>query len=255
MSSRQLRKLQQQRELEQQSKSQPQEEEEEESDDEPLPVQSKPSLFANLAALEDENDEDEAKDSDHEKQPDDEELSEPTPAPAPTASKPKKSKKKKKGKNKAKDNKKEAEGTPKDGLDEIDEALKELNLKPSSGANANHTVPKDEGFERRMQQMDLETVLKGHHKPGKGLSELTLRRNFFIQGKEEWPKSSSGGLSMAVLDDQTAVDGTVEYKYIHDQTYQALQQSFYAYVEMGNPENLVGLLARNRNFGLRATIT
>jgi hypothetical protein len=292
MSSRQLRKLQQQRELEQQSKSQLQEEEEEESDDEILPVQSKPSLFANLAALEDENDEDEAKDSDHEEQPDDEELSEPTPAPAPTANKSKKSKKKKKGKNKAKDNKKEAESTSKNGLDEIDEALKELNLKPSSGANASNTVQKDEGFERvcallgintqhlkvanemrslfgsaaignhdndeggaggrghrrrqRMQQMDLETVLKGHHKPGKGLSELTLRRNFFIQGKEEWPKSSSGGLSMAVLDDQTAVDGTVEYKYIHDQTYQALQQSFYAYVEMGNPENLVGLLARNR---------
>ncbi|KAM3072691.1 hypothetical protein ACMFMF_007025 [Clarireedia jacksonii] len=291
MSSRQLRKLRQQRELEEQSKLRAQEEEEEESDDDPLPVQSKPSLFANLATLKNENDEDDAKDSDHEEQPDDEGLNEPTPPPAPTANKPKKSKKKKKAKNKTKDIKKDPEDTSQNGLDEIDEALKELNLKRSTGANANDTVQKDEGFERvctllgintqhlkvanemrslfgsaaignhdddeagaggrghrrrqRMQQMDLETVLKGHHKPGKGLSELTLRRNFFIQGKEEWPKSSSGGLSMAVLDDQTAIDGTVEYKYVHDQTYQALQQSFYAYVEMGNPENLVGLLARN----------
>jgi hypothetical protein len=52
MSSRQLRKIQQQRELERQAKLQA--EEEEESDDEPVvTTKPKPSLFANLADLED----------------------------------------------------------------------------------------------------------------------------------------------------------------------------------------------------------
>ncbi|ESZ90976.1 hypothetical protein SBOR_8639 [Sclerotinia borealis F-4128] len=290
MSSRQLRKLQQQRELEQQAKLQIQEEEEEEeeSDEEPQILQSKPSLFANLAALEDDDD-DESKEIDEDEEPEEEELSEPTVAA--TTKKPKKSKKKKKANNKGKDKDpaNAVKGTPKKGLDEIDKALKELNLKQTKVANTTSAMEADEDYERvclllgintqhlkvanemrslfgraatenhedpggptgrgarrqRTQQMDLETVLKGHHKPGKGLSELTIRRNYLIQGKDEWPKASSGGLTMAVLDNQEVVDGTIEYKFVHDETYQVVQQTFQAMVEMGDPQNLIGLIQRN----------
>jgi len=49
---------------------------------------------------------------------------------------------------------------------------------------------------------------------------------------------------MAVVDDKTD-DGTVEFRYVHDQTYQTLQQTFQGFVEMGDPQNLIGLLQRN----------
>ncbi|TGO63849.1 hypothetical protein BCON_0010g00140 [Botryotinia convoluta] len=287
MSSRQLRRLQQQRELEQQAKLQAQEEEgeEEESDEEPQPSQSKPSLFANFAALEDLEDDDESKGVDEEE----EELSEPTPVV--TAKKPKKSKKKKKAKNagKGKDSAKAAEAKPKNDLDDIDQALKELNLKKPNATNMTSSIEVDEEYERvcfllgintqhlkvanemrslfgraatepnedpggptgrgarrrqHNQEMDLETVLKGRHQPGKGLPELTLRRNLFIQGKDEWPKSSSGGLTMEVVENQDVVDGTIEYRFVHDQSYQSVQETFQGLVEMGDPQNLIRFIVR-----------
>lgn len=299
MSSRQLRKLQQQRELEQQAKLQAQEEEEaeEESDEEPQPIQSKPSLFANFAALENLEDDDESKDV-GEEEPTEEELSEPTPIV--TAKKPKKSKKKKKAKNagKGKDSAKTAEAKPKDDLDDIDQALKELNLKNPNAANMTSSIEVDEEYERvcfllgintqhlkvanemrslfgraatesnedpggptgrgarrrqHNQEMDLETVLKGRHQPGKGLPELTLRRNLFIQGKDEWPKSSSGGLTMEVVENQDVVDGTIEYRFVHDQSYQSVQETFQGLVEMGDPQNLIRYIVRYREYNLYLT--
>jgi hypothetical protein len=304
MSSRQLRKLRQQRELEEQAKRQEEEEEEEEeeeaeeeeeSDEEPvLPSKSKASLFAKLSALDD-GDEDEEQDVDKEEDQH-EDLSEPGAAPSPATKKQKKSKKKKKGKNKANKPEKSAEKLEHvNGPDEIDIALRQLNiLKPSKGnpaaseeikldpeyervcallgintqylkvanemrnlfgrnATDNHDDaggPVGRGARRRQRaqqrQVDLETALRGHHAPGKGLSELTLKRNNLIQGKDDWPRATTGGLTMAVVDDQREVDGTVEFKYVHDKTYQALQQEFYVYVEMGDPQNLIGLLAKNR---------
>jgi hypothetical protein len=97
------------------------------------------------------------------------------------------------------------------------------------------------------RQVDLETALKGHHAPGKGLSELTLRRNPLIQGKDDWPKGTTGGLTMEMVDNK-APDGTIEFRFVHDKTYQALQSAFHGYVEMGDPQNLIGLLTRNRKF-------
>jgi len=284
MSSRQLRKLQQQRELEQ-AQLQVQAEEEE-SEGEPVALtKPKPSLFANLAALEDEN-QDEDGDEDEEK----DDAPEPVVAATPpsAAKKAKKSKKKKKGK-KAKDATAESEA-PKEDVDDIDAALRELALrKPAGGEHGDTRLTVDPEYERvcallgintqhlkvanemrnlfgkaavevmeepggragrrprqrgRNEQVDLETALKGHHQPGKGLSELTLRRNVFIQGKDDWPRATTGGLTMAVVDDKTD-DGTVEFRYVHDKAYQTLQQTFQGFVEMGDPQNLIGLLTRN----------
>ncbi|TVY15068.1 Ribosome quality control complex subunit 1 [Lachnellula arida] len=290
MSTRQLRKLQQQRELEQ---AQLQAAQQEESEDEPvLPTKSKPSLFANLAALEDaEDDEDEAAEEEPAA-----ELSEAEPTPLSASKKPKKSKKKKKSKGKAKEKGAESQTPqkPENGADEIDAALRELNLKKTAptadsqalptdpeyekictllGVNTQHLKvanemralfgkaateihddpggPTGRGARRRQraaqnQQVDLETALKGHHLPGKGLPELTLRRNNFIQGKDDWPKAPTGGLTMEVIDDPgDGSDGSVEFTYSHNIAYQIIQQTFSALVEMGDPQNLIGLLVRN----------
>lgn len=291
MSTRQLRKLQQQRELEQ-AQAKLEAEAEEESEDE-LPTKSKPSLFANLAALEDEGDnEDEAEEDEPA------ELNEPEPTPLPTAKKPKKSKKKKKGKSKAKENNAESKTPqkPENGVDEIDAAIQELNLKKSAWAKSDEAFPVDPEYEKvctllgvntqhlkvanemralfgraatevhddpggpvgrgarqrqrgQNQPVDLETALKGQHLPGKGLPELTLRRNHFIQGKADWPKAPTGGLIMEVIDDpKDEGDGVVEFAYAHNRQYQIVQQTFHGFVEMGDPQNLIGLLIRNRKF-------
>jgi hypothetical protein len=290
MSSRQLRKLQQQRELEQAQAKLQAEADEDESEDEPIASapKSKGSVFANLAALQDEG-EDEDEDEEEAAQSQ-QELSVPEQNPAP-APKPKKSKKKKKAKNRTKDKVAE-EDKPENGADEIDAALRELNIRQASkpfaasqpaldpeyervckllGVNSqrlkvanemrnlfgrtavdNHDDaggPVGRGARRRQrvrnQPVDLETALRGQHAPGKGLSELTLRRNSFIQGKDEWPKATTGGLTMSVTGLPTE-DGIQEFKYEHDHNYQQIQQAFRAFVEMGDPQNLIGFLIRNR---------
>ncbi|CZR59481.1 related to transcription factor 25 [Phialocephala subalpina] len=292
MSSRQLRKLQQQRELE---KAQVQAAaEEEESEDEPVaPTKAKPSLFANLAALEDEDDQ-----GDEPEEDEGDALEEVNEAPAPPSSaskKQKKSKKKKKAKNKGKDKSAERKEAAEDSED-IDKLVRELDLKESKNPASNQATklkvdpeyervcallsigsqhlkvanemralygkefadvdsdddegnrPGTRGAGRRQrggqQQVDLETALKGQHKPGQGLSSLTLRRNALIEGKQDWPKATTGGLTM-VLDDAKSDDGTIEFMFVHDQQYQTLQQVFWQFVEMGNPQNMISALIKN----------
>lgn len=58
---------------------------------------------------------------------------------------------------------------------------------------------------------------------------------------------------MAVVDGNDP-DGTVTFRFVHDKTYQALQATFYQFVEMGDPQNLIGLLARNRKSSLYSVV-
>jgi len=289
MSSRQLRKLQQQRELEYQTKLQAESENESEEEIAP-PSKAKPSLFATLAVLEDQADEDEDEESENEaivettaQRPD-------SPAPTKAAKKNKKAKKKAK---KAKD--KDTETKVIDG-DDIDAALEKFALKNPSGQNgqeerhlidpayervcqllgvsSNHlkvgtemrnlfgkgvmdnhddaggAVPRRARRQHAAQQVDLETALKGRHAPGKGLPELTLRRNIFIAGKDDWPRAA-GTLKWEIIEDdgfsgRDHAKREVYGRFVHDQAYQNLQQNFQAFVEMGDPQNLIGLLQRNR---------
>lgn len=299
MSSRQIRKIQQQRELElaKQRDEKLVEEGSDEDEEDIYHAPSKPSAFSAFAALQDEdedNDEEEGIDNEPtsdtlSKAEDDVDTDEGfATAPPPKA---KKSKKKKKKKSKAKtpdSNVYSAEG------DDIDAALRELNLKQvnTEAQNSNDEPRLDPEYERvcallgvnnqylkvanemrnlfgrtaadpqddaggtvprggrrrqrgAQQQIDLETALRGHHAPGKGLPELTLRRNIFIQGKEEWPRATTGGLTMEIVDDLSAIDGTIEFRFAHDQAYEAVQNQFRMFVEMGDPQNLIGLLQRN----------
>lgn len=295
MSSRQIRKLKQQREAEEARLRLEAEQaiSEEESEEESF-APAKPSMFSAFAGLEDEAGDDDD-DSDDDIKPEatpatkaaipaeSDSNGEPISTPAKKAKKPKK-KKKKKAAAKAK-----SISTPK-GDQDIDAALAALNIKAANakggaqieeqpqldpeyerictllGINNQHlkvanemrnlfgrtaasSNNEDAGTPRRNNRnrriaMDLESVLKGRHAPGKGFPELTLRRNLFIAGKDEWPRAPTGGLTMEMVG-KAQPDGTQEFRYCHDQMYEQTQQQFRIFVEMGDPQNLISLLVRN----------
>ncbi|PNS13964.1 hypothetical protein CAC42_6477 [Sphaceloma murrayae] len=76
-----------------------------------------------------------------------------------------------------------------------------------------------------------------------GLGLLGLRRNLFVQGKEEWPIGTSGGLAMEIVEKRA--DGTVEYKFSHNSHYQEVQSDFDVCVRAMDPERMIRLLQLN----------
>ncbi|THZ89492.1 DUF654-domain-containing protein [Aureobasidium pullulans] len=76
-----------------------------------------------------------------------------------------------------------------------------------------------------------------------GLAALSRRRNIFIQGKEEWPVATSGGLGMEVVEKRS--DGTVEYAFVHSRIYQDVQGQFETCVASMDPQRMVLLLQHN----------
>lgn len=100
---------------------------------------------------------------------------------------------------------------------------------------------------RGPQQLDLGGALAGRNAPGgrgQGLAGLALRRNVFMQGKEEWPRATSGGLGMELVEKHS--DGTIEYRFVHSGAYQDVQRQFVACVESMEPERMIQLLQFNR---------
>ena len=91
------------------------------------------------------------------------------------------------------------------------------------------------------QNVDLETFLKG--RPGQKMSEVLIRRNPFIQGKDTWPRASAGGLSMEALVPESS--NYVEYTFSHDKTYDELEAKFFAYVQLHDPMQIVYFLHKN----------
>ena len=92
--------------------------------------------------------------------------------------------------------------------------------------------------------LDLAEALTGQHSPisqGQGLSGLSLRRNFFMMGKEEWPKAASGGLGMEP-------DGVSGYRFYHTPEYQGVQAQFETCVAAMDPQRMIELLRFNRKF-------
>lgn len=263
MSSRQLRKLQKQKDLENVGH----ESESDEADEIPT---AKPRVSA-FAALGGDDDDD---------QDEQDEIEEPT-EPQPqiseaTATGAKKSKKKKK-KKKAK----APEEVPEEDEDEIDKAIKELKISTqnagSTSAQADqtrtdifninpyhlkainemrnlfgreviesaNTEEEDQHRQRRVpQQVDLETYLRAPRGAPK-LSEVSLRRNVFIQGKEHWPRASAGGLTMKEVQKG---DGWTEYTYAHDKEYDRVQCLFFASVQIGDPMRMVHLAKEFREY-------
>lgn len=100
--------------------------------------------------------------------------------------------------------------------------------------------------QRRVRQLGLAQALRGHGAQGGragGLAAMALRRNIFIQGKDEWPIATGGGLGMEV--EEKKADGTVLYRFIHNRTYQDVQAQFQIAVDSMDPEQLVVLLQQN----------
>ena len=100
---------------------------------------------------------------------------------------------------------------------------------------------------RAPQHLDLGGALAGRNSPisrGQGLAGLALRRNVFMPGKEEWPKATSGGLSMEVV--ERAWDLTTEYRFVHNAMYQDVQRQFESCVESMDPQRMIQLLQYNR---------
>ena len=100
---------------------------------------------------------------------------------------------------------------------------------------------------RGPQELDLGGALAGRNSPvsrGQGLAGLALRRNVFIMGKEEWPKASSGGLSMEVVGN--AKHGQIEYRFVHNTAYQDVQGQFESCVASLEPQRLIRMVQFNR---------
>lgn len=79
------------------------------------------------------------------------------------------------------------------------------------------------------------------------LPEVSLRRNVFVQGRDHWPRQSAGGLAMEEV--EKAPDGSwTEYAYVHDKEYDSMQTVFFACVQIGDPMRMVHLLKRVREY-------
>jgi hypothetical protein len=150
MSSRQLRKLQKQRELE--ASQTPEEISEEEFSEPEARPKPKPSLFAALGGNDDDDDDDEAENSDNEQgakiESETTKEQEPEDSPQPTSGKKSKKKKKKKAKQAKVETPEPAED---DGQDEIDKAIRELNLTTRRGSNDASQVAST--YSRRLDQL------------------------------------------------------------------------------------------------------
>jgi hypothetical protein len=101
---------------------------------------------------------------------------------------------------------------------------------------------------QRGQQGGIAAAIAGRNAPGnRNLASLGLRRNIFIQGKEEWPRATSGGLGMEVVEKRP--DGTVEYRFVHNRMYQDVQRQFQICVASMDSERMIQLLHHNRKLG------
>ena len=77
------------------------------------------------------------------------------------------------------------------------------------------------------------------------LSSVSLKRNIFVQGKDSWPRATSGGLGMEV--EEMGADDTILYRFVHSRGYQDVQMQFLMCVESMDPERLLQLLHFNRS--------
>ena len=98
------------------------------------------------------------------------------------------------------------------------------------------------------QQGGIAAATAGRNAPGnRNLASIGLRRNIFIQGREEWPRATSGGLGMEVVEKRN--DGSVEYRFVHNSMYQEVQRQFQVCVGSMDPERMIQLLHFNRELG------
>lgn len=231
-----------------------------ESEDEPAPA-PKPSLFALLDIPDErgasgEEAEAEAEEEGEEGEPE----RTPEPAPSRPAAKKARPKKKKKGKGKAKPKVDDAQGG---GEDEIDCALRQLNLTAPNPASTEglgedkkrlasilKIDSRNLDAENEMKKLFGRNALRPGGGGGGGAGEGEApgrrrgaaggralnrgRRNTFMQPKDEWPNAGRGGLGMEIERSDPATGTT--YRFVHSPAYQGVQREFLICVaSMGSP--------------------
>lgn len=101
--------------------------------------------------------------------------------------------------------------------------------------------------ERQREAIDLGRALSGRYSPasrGQSLAGVALRKNVLMQGKDEWPRATSGGLGMELS--QKLPSGNNLYRLLRNQAYQDVQMQFDLCVESMDPQRLIQLLQYNR---------
>ena len=113
-----------------------------------------------------------------------------------------------------------------------------------SSSRPNQRQPQRRREQNQEGGLDLGSALLGRHSRvsrGKELGTLASRRNVFMQGKEEWPLATSGGLGM----DYETNDSRRQYNIMHNNAYTETQFQFYMQVETMDPQSLIALLLQN----------
>ena len=95
--------------------------------------------------------------------------------------------------------------------------------------------------------LDLGSALTAQYSPvskGQGLTGFALRRNIFMNGKEEWPRATSGGLEMGapVISNMSR---RKLYSYEHNAAYRDIQRQFESCVASMDPQRMITLLQYN----------
>ncbi|KAE8375090.1 transcriptional repressor TCF25-domain-containing protein [Aspergillus bertholletiae] len=100
--------------------------------------------------------------------------------------------------------------------------------------------------DRNRETIDLSRALTGKYSPasrGQSLAGVTLRRNVLMQGKDEWPRTPSGGLGMELVEKSST--GPTIYRIIHNASYKDVQMQFDMCVESMDPQRMIHLLQYN----------
>ncbi|OLN87202.1 Ribosome quality control complex subunit 1 [Colletotrichum chlorophyti] len=281
MSSRQLRKLQKQKELDQLQEAKVSAEAS--SDDEPEPAPTKPrqSLFAALGSAGDNDDHDESDNDPNEAREKVQSESEPESVPQPAKKKNKK-KKKKKGKKASEQLKTESPKSENEQDDEIDRALRELNIARNANSNATDNLA------QRSRDIDELLQINTHHlrainemralfgkeaiqaaqdeeraeleaarraqRPGQHVDlETALRGN----PRQKLPEISlrrnvfiqgketwprATAVGLVMKEIRKGDDGLTEFAYVHEPAYDNVQLAFFGCVQLGDPMQMIQLL-------------
>lgn len=103
--------------------------------------------------------------------------------------------------------------------------------------------------ERQREMVDLGKALSGRYSPasrGQSLAGVTMRKNVLMQGKDEWPRTTSGGLGMELV--EKFPNGNSLYRLVHNKAYEDVQMQFEMCVESMDPQRLIHLLQYNRTY-------
>jgi hypothetical protein len=131
-------------------------------------------------------------------------------------------------------------------VNEMKSLFGNIALEGSSTGRASPRAPQRQREQNQQGGVDLETALTGRYSPaskGRELGALANRRNIFVQGHEDWPLCTSGGLSMEFDKNNTAFGK--HFSIVHNNAYMDVQREFRLCVESMQAENMIQLLMQN----------